>query len=69
MPRQTEAHVHGYGSEFTCRLLDLWAYHHKVHLDFSRTGKPTDNSFVETVNGSLRDTYLNVYLLADGDGS
>jgi putative transposase len=48
------------GSEFTGRLLDLWAYHHKVQLDFSRPGKPTDNSFCETFNGSLRDECLNV---------
>jgi len=38
---------------------DLWAYHHKVELDFSRPGKPTDNSFVESFNGSLRDECLN----------
>lgn len=49
------------GSEFSGRLLDLWAYHHKVQLDFSRPGKPTDNSFVETFNGSLRDECLNVH--------
>jgi putative transposase len=47
------------GSEFTGRLLDLWAYHLKVQLDFSRPGKPTDNSFVESFNGSLRDECLN----------
>jgi putative transposase len=48
------------GSEFTGRLMDMWAYHHGVRLDFSRPGKPTDNSFVETFNGSLRDECLNV---------
>lgn len=31
------------GSEFSGRMLDLWAYHHKVRIDFSRPGKPTDN--------------------------
>ena len=31
-----------YGSEFTGRLMDLWAYHQKVKLDFSRPGKPTE---------------------------
>ena len=49
------------GSEFTGRLMDLWAYHHKVRIDFSRPGKPTDNSFIETFNGSLRDECLNVH--------
>jgi putative transposase len=49
------------GSEFSGRLFDLWAYHHKVRIDFSRPGKPTDNCFVETFNGSLRDECLKVY--------
>ena len=33
----------------------MWAYHRGVGLDFSRPGKPTDNSYVEKFNGSLRD--------------
>jgi len=49
------------GSEFSGRLMDLWAYHHGVQLDFSRPGKPTDNSFIETFNGSFRDECLNVH--------
>ena len=28
-------------------------------LDFSRPGKPTDNAFIESVNGRLRDECLN----------
>jgi putative transposase len=49
------------GSEFSGRLLDLWAYHHQVQIDFSRPGKPTDNCFVESFNGSFRDECLNVH--------
>jgi len=49
------------GSEFTGRLFDLWAYHHRVQIDFSRPGKPTDNCFIETFNGSLRDECLNTH--------
>lgn len=48
------------GREFTGRLMDMWAYHHGTKLDFSRPGKPTDNSYVETFSGSLRDECLNV---------
>ena len=48
------------GSEFSGKLFDLWAYHHKVQIDFSRPGKPTDNCFIETFNGSMRDECLNV---------
>ncbi len=49
------------GSEFSGQVLDLWAYHHRVHIDFSRPGKPTDNAFIETFNGRLRDECLNVH--------
>lgn len=49
------------GSEFTGHLVDLWAYHHGVRIDFSRPGKPTDNAFIETFNGSLRDESLNMH--------
>lgn len=49
------------GAEFTGHLLDLRAYHHGTRIDFSRPGKSTDNAFIETFNGSLRDECLNVH--------
>ena len=52
------------GAEFTGRLVDLWAYHHSVRIDFSRPGKPTDNAFIETFNGSFRDECLNIHWFA-----
>lgn len=42
------------GSEFISRELDLWAYMKGVTLDFSRSGKPTDNAFIESCNGKFR---------------
>jgi putative transposase len=48
-------------SEFSGKIFDLWTYHNKVQIDFSRPGKPTDNCFIETLNGSLRDECLNVH--------
>jgi putative transposase len=48
------------GSEFISKALDKWAYENKVVLDFSRPGKPTDNAFIESFNGSFRDECLNV---------
>ena len=42
------------GQEFISRDLDLWAYMNGVTLDFSRPGKPTDNSFIEAFNGKVR---------------
>ena len=47
------------GPEFISRDLDLWAYLNKVVLDFSRPGKPTDNAFIESFNGRIRDECLN----------
>jgi putative transposase len=49
------------GAEFTGQLVDLWAYQHAIRIDFSRPGKPTDNAFIETFNGSLRDECLNIH--------
>jgi putative transposase len=34
--------------------MDLWAYRNGVKIDFSRPGKPTDNAFVESFNGTFR---------------
>ena len=47
------------GPEFISKALDQWAYENKVTLDFSRPGKPTDNAFIESFNGSFRDECLN----------
>jgi len=44
----------GHGSEFFSQAMDLWAYQHGVRMAFSRPGKPTDNAFVESFNGSWR---------------
>jgi putative transposase len=41
--------------------VNLWAYHHGTRIDFSRPGKPTDNAYIETFNGSLRDECLNLH--------
>lgn len=49
------------GSEFISKSLDKWAYEHGVTIDFSRPGKPTDNPFIESFNGSLRDECLNIH--------
>lgn len=47
------------GPEFIGKSLDLWAYWNQVKLDFSRPGKPTDNAFIESFNGTLRAECLN----------
>ncbi|MCB2073072.1 MAG: IS3 family transposase [Novosphingobium sp.] len=52
------------GAEFAGHLIELWAYHHGVRIDFSRRGKPMDNAHIETFNGSLRDECLSVHWFA-----
>jgi putative transposase len=47
------------GPEFVSKELDLWAYAHKVTLDFSRPGKPTDNAYIESFNSRFRQECLN----------
>jgi len=49
------------GSEFTSQIMDLWAYHNQVRIDFSRPGKPTNNAHVESFNGTLRAECLDLH--------
>jgi len=39
--------------------MDLWAYRSNVKIDFSRPGKPTDNAFCESFNGTFRAECLD----------
>jgi putative transposase len=56
-----------HGTEFTSKSLDEWAWHHQVKLDFIRPGKPTENAFIESFNGRLRDECLNANEFASID--
>lgn len=47
------------GPEFQSRAVDAWAHHAGVRLQFSRPGKPVDNTFIEAFNGRMRDECLN----------
>ena len=48
------------GSEFAGKVMDAWAEEHHIQLAFIRPGKPTENGFIESFNGRLRDECLNV---------
>lgn len=50
------------GPEFIGRALNEWVQKHGVCLEYSRPGKPTDNGFVESFNGRLRDECLNQHI-------
>ncbi len=47
------------GTEFTSKIFDQWAYMNGVTIDYCRPGKPTDNAFIESFNGSVRAECLN----------
>ena len=47
------------GPEFRSEALDQWAHLHHVALSFIDPGKPTQNAFIESFNGRLRDECLN----------
>ena len=47
------------GAEFTATAFDQWAYWNQITVEFSRPGKPTDNAFIESFNGSVRRELLN----------
>lgn len=47
------------GPEFAGKILDKWAYHNGVEIDFSRPGKPTDNASCDAFNGRVRAECLN----------
>ncbi len=47
------------GSEFVSNEMDYWAHQNGVELCFTRPGKPTDNAYIESFNGRLRDECLN----------
>jgi putative transposase len=50
-----------HGPEFASEVLDRWAHEKDVTLGFSRPGKPTDNAFIASFNGRLRDECLDTH--------
>jgi putative transposase len=53
------------GPEFISRAVDEWAYRKGVKLDFSRRGKTTDNAYIESFNGRLRQECLDQHWFAN----
>jgi putative transposase len=51
----------GKGSDSGSQMTDLWAYHHKIETAFSRPCTSADNAFVTSINGVLRDEWLNAH--------
>ena len=47
------------GPEFAGSALDAWAHQRGVKLHFIEPGKPSQNGYIESFNGKLRDECLN----------
>ena len=47
------------GTEYTSKAMFFWSKENQVKLNFIQPGKPTQNAFVESLNGKFRDTCLN----------
>jgi putative transposase len=48
-----------YGTEFTSEAILNWANDNKVEWHYIDPGKPQQNGYIESFNGSLRDKCLN----------
>lgn len=55
------------GPEFVSVAMAEWAEQHRVHLEFIKPGKPTQNSYVERFNRTYREEVLDAYLFATLD--
>lgn len=49
------------GPEYTSKAMFFWSQETGVKLDFIQPGKPTQNAFVESLNGKLRNECLNLH--------
>lgn len=47
------------GPEFAGKALDKWAYRNGVQLKLIQPAKPTQNAYIEGLNGKFRDECLN----------
>ena len=50
------------GPEFISAKLDQWCKLHKITLTYIQPGKPTQNAYIERLNGSIRRELLNTYV-------
>lgn len=55
------------GPEFTCKAMFFWSKRAGVKLHFIQPGKPTQNAFVESFNGKIREYCLDLNWFASLD--
>ena len=52
------------GTEFTSMAILKWVQNNGIDWHYIQPGKPTQNAFIESFNGKLRDEFLNETLFA-----
>lgn len=55
------------GTEFTSNAILSWAKDHAVDWHYIAPGRPTQNGYIESFNGRMRDELLNESLFVDLD--
>ena len=53
------------GTEFTSKAMFFWQKESGVKLSFIQPGKPTQNAFIESLNGKFRNECLNQHWFRD----
>jgi putative transposase len=53
------------GPELTSLALQRWCMKNRVFHHFIEPGKPTQNTFVESLNGKMRDEFINLHIFQD----
>jgi putative transposase len=51
--------AHDNGTELTSRTVLQWAQEHNIEWHYITPGKPQENGFTESMNGKIRDEFLN----------
>ena len=54
--------------EFISAKFDVWCKENKIKLIFIQPGEPTQNAYVERLNGTFRRDILNAYVFKSIQG-
>ena len=57
------------GPEFRAKHFQTWAAKHGIDIQYIEPGKPTQNAFIESFNGRLRDEFLNTHFFSSLDAA